>query len=90
MKEIQCIITGRVQMVMFRDFARRKARSLGLVGTAWNLDSGSVEVIAQGSNEKLEKFIEKLREGSLLSRVNKVEVVWREPKANFKDFHILF
>ena len=36
-KQIECVIIGRVQLVMFRDFARRKARKLGIAGTVENL-----------------------------------------------------
>lgn len=89
MNEIRSIITGRVQMVMFRDFARRKARSLELAGTVKNLDNGTVEVVAQGSTEKLEAFIERLRKGSLFSRVDDVAVTWREPSATLDGFHII-
>ena len=58
-KEIEVIIRGRVQMVMFRDFTKRKAGSLGLTGTVKNLKDGSVCVVAQGDEDKLNKFIEK-------------------------------
>ena len=89
MNEIYCIITGLVQMVMFRNFAQRKARSLGLTGTVRNLPDGTVEVVAQGDGEKLEALIKRLRAGSLLSRVDDVRVTWREPKAAFGGFHII-
>jgi len=90
MKEILCIISGRVQMVMFRDFVQRKALVLGLTGTARNLKDGTTEVVAQGSKEKLEELIQYLHQGSLLSRVDKVEIEWREPTKVFKNFHIFY
>ncbi len=74
---------------MYRSFARSKAHALGLVGTARNLPDGTVEIIAQGEKEKLEKFIVHLQEGSIFSRVDNVEVLWREPSADFEDFRIL-
>lgn len=75
---------------MFRDFVQRRAHSLGLSGNVKNLGNGTVEVIAQGAREKLEKLIEYLHKGSLLSRVDKVEVTWREIKALSKGFYIVY
>ena len=89
-EEIKCIITGRVQLVMFRDFAQRKARALEIVGTVENLSDGSVEVIAQGAPDQLKKFIERLHEGSVLARVDDVSVEWRPPSAHFDDFRIKY
>jgi len=90
MEEIYAIVSGRVQLVMYRDFAQRKAARLGIKGTVRNLPNGTVEVIAQGSREALEKYIKRLHQGSILSRVDAVEVVWRQPSANFTSFDIVF
>lgn len=89
MKEIYCTISGRVQLVMFRDFVQRKARSLGLVGTVQNLDDGQVVVLAQGSEEKLETLIKYLRRGPVLAKVKQIQIKWLEPVNVFKDFRIL-
>jgi acylphosphatase len=77
-------------MVMYRDFAERKASRLGIVGTVRNVDDGTVEVIAEGPRDVLTAYIEKLKKGSLLSHVTAVEVEWRESMGAFKDFTILF
>ena len=90
MSEIKCIVSGIVQIVMYRSFAERKALALGLKGTVRNLSDGTVEVVAQGSKEKLEKFIENLHEGSIFPRVDNVEVTWREPGIIFDEFRIIF
>jgi len=55
-KGIKAIITGKVQMVMFRDFVKNNANNFGLYGAVENLNNGSVRVIAQGDEEKLEDF----------------------------------
>ncbi len=88
--ELRAIISGRVQLVMYRDFACRNARRFGLVGTVRNLRDGTVEVVAQGERAKLERYISALRRGSPLSRVDQVDVEWREPAQNFKIFSIVF
>lgn len=89
-KTIRAIVSGRVQMVMYRDFAQRKARSLGIVGTVCNLDNGTVEVVAQGTNDALNQYIKKLQKGSLLSHVEDVQVTWIESDAEFGEFDIVY
>lgn len=89
-KQIECIITGRVQLVMFRDFAQRKARKLGIVGTVENLPDDSVKVVAQGSEENLAKFISYLKKGPILAKVEDVSVNWSEVKESFEDFKIIY
>ena len=89
MSEIRCIVSGIVQIVMYRSFAERKALALGLKGTVRNLADGTVEVVAQGDKEKLEKFVEYLHEGTIFSRVDEVRVEWREPSTNFDGFRII-
>ena len=90
-EEFHAHVTGRVQMVMFRDFAQRKARGLKLVGSVQNLPDGSVEVVAQGERSILEQFLAKLQRGSLLSHVERVEAEWRPlSERQFDDFHIIY
>lgn len=77
-------------MVMFRDFAQRKARKLGLVGTVQNMKDGSVAVVAEGEEETLKKFNALLHKGSILSHVRDVRVVWSEAKGGYNDFKIVY
>lgn len=81
---------GRVQGVMYRDFACRKGRGLRLVGSARNLPKGTVEVIAEGRREDLERYVERLRHGPFLAKVEKVDVLWKETQGTFSSFSILF
>lgn len=90
MEEIFCKIHGRVQMVMFRDFICRKARSRGLRGFVRNKLDGSVEVLAQGEQQKLQTFLTVLEKGSSLAKVEKVITVWRKPTEYFETFEIKF
>ncbi len=74
-ERIEAIVTGRVQMVMYRDFAQRKARGLGLVGEVQNLKDGTVRVVAEGPRKSLETYVAKLARGPLLARVETVKSV---------------
>lgn len=89
-KRLEVYVFGRVQLVMFRDFTQRKAKSLGLTGIVKNLPDGSVFVVAEGKEEKLLRLLEKLKKGSLLSRVDKLEEKWLEATEKFINFKILF
>lgn len=89
-EEFHAIIHGKVQMVMFRDFIQRKARTLGLQGTVTNLSDRSVEVVAQGPRDSLDTLVEHLHKGPFLARVLKVNVEWRKPKEKLGGFSILY
>ena len=47
------VVQGNVQGVIYRFNTQKKALELGLKGYAKNLPDGSVEVVAEGSEEKL-------------------------------------
>lgn len=90
MEGLRAVISGRVQLVMFRDFVQRKASKLKLVGAVRNLPDGTVEVIAEGENTELEVLVESLKQGPLLARVDGVAVEWREPTGTFEGFSIRY
>ena len=89
-KAVRAIVSGRVQRVMYRDFAQRKARSLGIVGTVRNLPDETVEVVAQGSAEVLALYLKKLQKGSILAHVESVNVDWIAVSDRYADFVILY
>ncbi len=89
-KRLECQVTGRVQLVMFRDFVCRKARARGITGTVKNNPDGSVSVTAEGSEEALKNFIVLIRKGSVLSRVEHVEEKWFDGLGEYNKFDILY
>ena len=90
MKEIECIVTGRVQLVLYRDFAQRRAWKHNLAGFVKNLPDGSVQVIAQGDEATLKQYVEELEKGSMFSRVENVSVSWRESTKDYDGFSIAY
>lgn len=78
MTKLHIIISGRVQDVGFRFFVERLAESLSLAGSAQNLSDGTVEVIAYGTKEGLERLLEACRKGPQAARVDDVRVEWGE------------
>ena len=57
------LITGRVQGVYFRHSTRLEAQRLGVGGVARNLPDGSVEVMACGTRDAVERLHEWLHRG---------------------------
>ena len=89
-KRLECIVTGHVQLVMFRDFVTRNARRLGTVGSVKNMPDGSVSIIAEGEDKKLNELLTLVHRGPVLARVKKVTEVWSEPLGGYKNFDILY
>lgn len=84
------IIDGDVQGVGYRFFALRHARRLGVKGYVRNLDDGTVEVWAEGDKEKLDEFLEYLKEGPSAAFVREIKLEWVNPQGTFSDFNITF
>ncbi len=82
------VVTGRVQGVGFRYFTLDAARREGLNGSVSNLDDGSVEAVAEGESESLERFERALRQGPSRSRVDKVMIDEIEPTQGNSGFTI--
>jgi acylphosphatase len=68
-------ITGLVQGVYFRHSTRLTAQGLALRGFARNLPDGSVEVVAHGSNDAVEKLRQWLHRGPAMARVEAVHEI---------------
>lgn len=81
-------IEGIVQGVGYRFFTEDKAVEYGITGYVKNLLDGSVEVYAEGEKEVLEKFIEDLRRGPRMARVERIDVRWMEAEKEYDSFRI--
>jgi acylphosphatase len=89
-ERLEAVVRGRVQLVMYRDFAKRSARALGLTGHVKNVSNGTVVVVAEGSREALLQFLKRLRRGSLLSHVENIEERWSESRGDARSFVISY
>ncbi len=81
-------IYGKVQGVFFRDTARIEAEKLGLTGFVRNAPDETVEIVAEGADKDLKKFIEWCKYGPDHAEVEKVDTEWLEPTSEFTDFAI--
>lgn len=58
MHRVRLRIKGRVQGVFFRASAKESAMNLGITGWVKNQPDGTVETVAEGEQEALDRFIE--------------------------------
>lgn len=62
-KTISIIVTGKVQGVFYRQSAKEKALHSGIGGMVKNLPDRSVYIVATGTTEQLDQFINWCRSG---------------------------
>ena len=79
-------VDGRVQGVGYRYFVKARASELNLKGFVRNSYDGRVHIEAEGERDDLEIFLETLRKGPALARVDRMEV----SKAPCRDAYYSF
>jgi acylphosphatase len=73
-------IHGQVQGVSFRWYARREAQALGLAGWVRNCPDGTVEAVAEGSEEDVRRFVAWANHGPSGACVDRVEEAQLTPQ----------
>jgi acylphosphatase len=89
-EQLRAIAHGRVQGVSFRHYTVLKASELGLTGWVRNLPDHTVETLAEGEKEQLERFLTWLHVGPPAAHVTQVDVYWSPASGKFADFHIWY
>jgi acylphosphatase len=85
---LHAMIEGRVQGVGFRYFTMEAAQGYGLTGWVRNRWNGKVEVIAEGTHERLNRLLSDLRRGPIGADVAKVDYSFSDPKGNSDRFTV--
>jgi len=88
LKRLEATFRGRVQGVGFRAFALEQGRRRALKGWVKNDWDGSVKVLAEGEDPVLGSFLEALKAGPSLARVDGVDVAWEPAQNNLSAFAI--
>jgi len=80
-------VRGRVQGVGFRAHVEYSARMVGYV-TGWvrNVGYDTVEAVAEGERNNVGRFIEMMKEGPRMSRVDESKVEWEDVTGEFHEF----
>lgn len=82
-------VKGRVQGVGFRAHVEYGARQIGaLRGWVRNVGYDTVEAIAEGERDKVERFIAMMKEGPRASRVDEAKVEWETATGEFREFGV--
>jgi len=89
-KRAHIFYSGRVQGVGFRYAAQDIAMNLGITGWIKNLDDGRVEVVVEGTEEDIKKFLDNISKGALGRYIKEVVLSWEKPAREFNDFDIRF
>jgi acylphosphatase len=89
-ERVNIIVHGRVQGVFYRARTKEKAIELELNGWVKNRIDGTVEIVAEGSKEDLERLVEWSQRGPKNANVTKVDVKWQPFVDEFSDFTVKY
>ncbi|MEP6984783.1 MAG: acylphosphatase [Chloroflexota bacterium] len=81
-------VSGRVQGVNFRFYTRGTAREIGITGWVRNNSDGTVEVLAEGTQNQLQRLLQFLNIGPVSASVSQVQIDWLPATGEFADFQI--
>jgi acylphosphatase len=89
-ERLHVLIFGDVQGVFFRAGAQDEARRLGLAGWVRNVPDGSVEIVAEGGRDALERLLGWCGHGPAGAAVSDVKSTWLAATGEFADFRIRY
>lgn len=79
-------VKGRVQGVGFRAHVEYNALQIGVLGWVRNLGQDTVETVAEGTRAQIDEFIEMVKQGSRVSRVDEARVEYEQPTGHLEGF----
>jgi len=80
------VVIGHVQGVGFRMFTAEAARAEGLTGWVRNRIDGAVEILAEGEDAAVRRFLVRVRRGPSRSRIDRITIeddASTDPSAGF-------
>lgn len=87
---VRVFADGLVQGVAYRFYAEKYAARLDITGWVRNLPDGRVEVLAEGTAEHIEMFLERLKEGPSHARIDSFDVRREPSTGEFGGFRVVF
>ena len=90
MKRASIIAMGKVQKVGYRDFVQDSARGLDITGYVENLEDGTVKIVCEGEEPKIEDFIRSIKVKKDFIDVLETSMKYEEPTGEFKLFKIKY
>ena len=81
-------VQGRVQAVGFRAFVQQNAFQIGVTGWVRNVGYNTVEAVAEGTKEQIEDFLQMVKRGPSVSRVDESREEWEQVTGEFRSFGV--
>ena len=85
-----CKLAGKVQGLGFRGWIEGQAMDLGLKGWVKNINGNKIELVVEGDEQVVERFLKRVREGNGASKIEHEDTIDEEPTGEFKQFNIVF
>jgi acylphosphatase len=83
-------VHGKVQGVGFRYFAQKKAAEFNITGYVRNMPGRVVLIVAEGENTDMDTFVDHMRMGPTMARVNQVSVSKSPYTGSFSAFEVRY
>jgi acylphosphatase len=90
MKRVRAIVSGRVQGVWYRAHTQEKAQEMGVVGYVRNCADGTVEIVAEGEEHRVEALLDWAREGPPMAQVADLSEEILSPDEEFHRFEVRY
>jgi len=81
-------VQGRVQAVGFRAFVQQNAFQIGVTGWVRNVGYDTVEAVAEGTREQIDRFLQMMKRGPSVSRVDESREEWEQATGEFRSFGV--
>ena len=88
MQRVHVWVKGRVQGVGFRAFVQQNGVQIGVTGWVRNVGYDTVEAIAEGTDEQIKRFLEMIKRGPGISRVDESREEWEQATGEFDVFGV--
>ena len=88
MKRAHIWVKGRVQGVGFRAHVEYFAAQIGVAGWVRNVGYDTVEAVAEGTAGQVDRFIEMVKQGPRMSRVDESRVEEESVTGEFTGFGV--
>lgn len=89
MVRIRTYLSGIVQGVGMRYYVSRLANRFDITGYVKNLPDGRVEIIAEGPENQIRTFLERIKKTPVGS-IDNIETEWEPYKNEFTEFEVRF
>ncbi|MFZ5818304.1 MAG: acylphosphatase [Chloroflexota bacterium] len=81
-------VAGRVQGVGFRAFVQQTAMLIGVAGWVRNVGYNTVEALAEGERDKVDRFLQAMKRGPRMSLVEATREEWEAATGEFSSFEV--